>query len=71
MACSTPSTCSGYQLSRYILHALCYLVVIVAMNFNLQKLLSAIHDASASMESGKLYRKLQAYHIFRWVGCPS
>jgi len=24
VACTTPSTCSGYQLSRYILHALCY-----------------------------------------------
>ena len=67
VACTTPSTCSGYQLSRYILHALCYLVVIVAMNFNLQKLVSAIADAPATVDSGKLYRKLQAYHIFRWV----
>lgn len=67
VACTTPSTCSGYQLSRYILHALCYLVVIVAMNFNLQKLVSAIADAPATVESGKLYRKLQAYQIFRWV----
>ncbi|CAJ1342131.1 unnamed protein product, partial [Effrenium voratum] len=67
VACTTPSTCSGYQLSRYILHSLCYLVVIVAMNFNLQKLVSAIADAPASQESGKLYKKLYAYHLFRWV----
>ncbi|CAK9029476.1 Protein GPR107 [Durusdinium trenchii] len=39
----------------------------VAMNFNLQKLASAIADAPATVESGKLYRKLDAYHIFRWV----
>lgn len=37
------------------------------MNFNLQKLASAIADAPATVESGKLYRKLDAYHIFRWV----
>lgn len=67
VACTTPSQCSGYQLSRLILHALCYLVIIVAMNFNLQKLASAIADAPATVESGKLYRKLDAYHIFRWV----
>ena len=30
----------------------------VAMNFNLQKLVSAIADAPATVESGKLYRSL-------------
>eukprot|EP00913_Durusdinium_trenchii_P023133 g21715.t1 len=44
VACTTPSQCS-------------YLVIIVAMNFNLQKLASAIADAPATVESGKLYRK--------------
>merc|ERR1711907_406335 len=29
VACKTNATCSGYHLSRYILHSLCYLVVIV------------------------------------------
>lgn len=67
VACTTQATCSGYQLSRYILHSLCFLVVIVAMNFNLQKLASAISEAPATVESGKLYRKLSAYYIFRWV----
>merc|ERR1719359_2575246 len=42
--CKTPSTCSGYKLSRYILHSLCYLVIIVAMNFNLQVIYSQIAD---------------------------
>jgi len=67
VACKTASTCSGYQLSRYILHSLCYLVVIVAMNFNLQMIYAQITDAPASLESGKLYRKHQAYKLFRWI----
>jgi len=67
VACTSQSTCSGYTLSRYILHSLCYLVVIVAMNFNLQTIHAQIADAPASLESGKLYRKHQAYKVFRWI----
>lgn len=67
IACTTQSTCNGYALSRYILHSLCYLVVIVAMNFNLQKVTMAIQEAPANEENGKLYRKLHAYQLFRWV----
>jgi len=67
VACTTVSTCSGYQLSRYILHSLCYLVIIVAMNFNKQMIYAQITDAPASLESGKLYRKHQAYELFRWI----
>jgi len=67
VACNTASTCNGYQLSRYILHSLCYLVVIVAMNFNLQMVHAQIADAPASLEAGKLYRKRRSYHIFRWI----
>lgn len=67
VACTTQSTCSGYTLSRYILHALCYLVVIVAMNFNLQMIAAQISDSTASVDSGKLYRKHHAYQVFRWV----
>jgi len=67
VACTTQSTCSGYQLSRYILHSLCYLVVIVAMNFNLQLIYAQISEAPASHESGRLYRKHHAYKIFRWI----
>merc|ERR1712039_933009 len=67
VACTTQSTCSGYQLSRYILHSLCYLVVIVAMNFNLQMVYAQIAEAPASLDSGKLYRKHQAYKVFRWI----
>mmetsp|Transcript_16712 Transcript_16712/g.47555 ORF Transcript_16712/g.47555 Transcript_16712/m.47555 type:complete len:456 (-) Transcript_16712:159-1526(-) len=67
VACTTPPACSGYQLSRYILHSLCYLVVIVAMNFNLQMIYAEITTATASVESGKLYRKKHAYKLFRWI----
>merc|ERR1712083_879677 len=67
VACTTQSTCSGYQLSRYILHSLCYLVVIVATNFNKQMIYAQITDAPASLESGKLYRKQQAYALFRLI----
>merc|ERR1712083_1047638 len=67
VACTTQSTCSGYQLSRYILHSLCYLVVIVAMNFNLQLVYAQIADAPASVEAGKQYRKHHAYKAFRWT----
>lgn len=67
VACTTASTCSGYQLSRYILHSLCYLVVIVAMNFNLQMVYASIAEAPASLDSGKFYKKHQAYKVFRWI----
>lgn len=67
VACTTVSTCSGYKLSRYILHSLCYLVVIVAMNFNLQMVQAQIADAPASFEAGKLYWKHSAYRVFRWI----
>lgn len=67
VVCTSQATCSGYQLSRYILHSLCYLVVIVAMNFNLQMVGAQIQEAPANLESGKLYRKHQAYKVFRWI----
>jgi len=65
--CKTKATCGGYKLSRYILHSLCYLVVIVAMNFNLQMVQAQISDAPATQEAGKLYQKLRAYQHFRWI----
>jgi len=67
VACTTQSTCGSYQLSRYILHSLCYLVVIVAMNFNMQVVYQQIADAPASMESGKLYQKYFAYKGFGYI----
>jgi len=67
VACKTNATCSGYKLSRYILHSLCYLVVIVAMNFNLQMVQAQISDAPATQEAGKLYQKHRAYRHFRWI----
>jgi len=67
VACSTAAACSGYRLSRYILHSLCYLVVIVAMNFNLHSVHAQMVDAPASLEAGRLYQKHRAYTVFRWI----
>merc|ERR1712100_805779 len=67
VTCTTSSAWRGYHLSRYILHSLCCLVVIVAMNFNLQMIHSQLLDAPASMDAGKTYTKLRAYRAFRWV----
>jgi len=71
VSCTTAPTCSGYlagyQLSRYVLHSLCCLVVIVAMNFNLHMIHSQLVDTPATLEAGKLYTKLHAYKAFRWL----
>lgn len=67
VACTSESACNGYQLSRYILHSLCYLAVIIAMNLNLQMIHQQLLDAPASLETGKTYGKLRAYKAFRWV----
>lgn len=67
ITCTTATTCNGCELSRRILHSLCCLVVIVAMNFNLQVISSQISESLASMEAGRLYVKLRAYQAFRWV----
>jgi len=74
--CTTPGSCSGYKLCRDLLQALAFLVIIVAMNFNLQSLAHQIVDTSASVESARLYSKLKTYQTFRWIflvfiGLPS
>jgi len=58
---------SGYLLCRDILKAFCDLVVIVAMNFNLQLLSAQIMNAPASLDAGKHYRKQKAYRDLRWI----
>ncbi|CAD7953956.1 unnamed protein product [Amoebophrya sp. A120] len=52
LTCQTTSTCSGYKLSRDILHSLAFLVIIVAVNFNLHSL-GILSNAKMS-GSGKL-----------------
>mmetsp|Transcript_20052 Transcript_20052/g.46697 ORF Transcript_20052/g.46697 Transcript_20052/m.46697 type:complete len:447 (+) Transcript_20052:97-1437(+) len=54
-----------YRLSRFTLHTLCYLVVVVAMNYNLQILMVQMADWPARIEVGKLYQKHRAYTVFR------
>lgn len=67
VACTSQASCNGHTLSRYMLHSLVYLVIIVAMNFNLQLIGAQIHEAPATLEAGKLYKKFLAYRAFRWI----
>lgn len=67
ISCTSPTFCGNYQLSRYILHSLCYLVIIVAMNFNLQMLSTQLSESPASIGVGEVYRKRGAYVKFRWI----
>lgn len=67
LACSTAATCAGYQLGRYILHAICTLVIMVAVNFNLHLIQSQISEAPATVEVGDKYTKRGAYRAFRLV----
>mmetsp|Transcript_53787 Transcript_53787/g.99426 ORF Transcript_53787/g.99426 Transcript_53787/m.99426 type:complete len:455 (-) Transcript_53787:50-1414(-) len=64
-AVENPLAKKWYEIGRQCLHFLCYLVVVVAMNYNLQMLVAQIADWPARMEVGKLYRKLNAYIVFR------
>merc|ERR1712194_226347 len=67
IVCTSQASCNSHMLSRYILHSLVYLVIIVAMNFNLQLIGAQIHEAPATIEAGKLYMKFKAYRSFRWT----
>eukprot|EP00927_Polykrikos_kofoidii_P057236 TRINITY_DN51352_c0_g1_i1.p1 TRINITY_DN51352_c0_g1~~TRINITY_DN51352_c0_g1_i1.p1 ORF type:complete len:469 (-),score=39.06 TRINITY_DN51352_c0_g1_i1:156-1562(-) len=67
VVCTTQASCSNYQLGRYIIESLCYLVVIVAMNVNLQIILQQLRASPVSTELGHLYIKFRAYCVFRWV----
>lgn len=67
IACSTFAACTGksYLLTQFTLHSLCFLVVIVATNFNIFTLQRQIAEALATPDTGKLYTKHQAYCWFR------
>lgn len=65
VACTTNISCEAYELSRYILHSLCYLGIIVALNINLQMLQFQIHDTPVCQAAGHLYQKHRAYVHFR------
>jgi len=66
VTCQGP-TCSGYELSRYILHALAYLCIIVAINFNIAMLNGSITESAVSLSTAELYQKFDAYRLYRWV----
>mmetsp|Transcript_40530 Transcript_40530/g.71268 ORF Transcript_40530/g.71268 Transcript_40530/m.71268 type:complete len:533 (-) Transcript_40530:110-1708(-) len=67
VACSTFAACAGtnYVLTQFTLHSLCYLVVIVATNFNIFTLQRQISEALATPVTGTLYTKYRAYCWFR------
>jgi len=67
VSCTSQASCSGYKLARYILHAMCFLVIIVVMNYNLQMIYSHIVESPASVDAGKFYQKHQAFKVFRWI----
>lgn len=51
--CTTPGSCSGYKLVRDVLQAVSFLVVIIAMNFNLQGIAQQITETTASVGNKK------------------
>jgi hypothetical protein len=65
--CNTYANCSGTGLRvvQFTLHAICFLVVIVAVNFNIFSLQRQISEALATPETGTLYAKHGAYCWFR------
>ncbi|CAD7938120.1 unnamed protein product, partial [Amoebophrya sp. A25] len=67
ITCVSASSCSGYKLARDLLHSLGFLVIVVAMNFNLHTLGMQIEEASAGPEVAKLYARHSTYWHFRWI----
>ncbi|KEP63039.1 UNVERIFIED_CONTAM: hypothetical protein HHA_216890 [Hammondia hammondi] len=57
----------GFQGTRYILHALGYICVLVAINANLALLHAHIADSSLSPSTGELYHKYDGYQTYRWI----
>jgi len=67
VACSTFVGCSNqsYLLTQFTLHSICFLVIIIAVNFNIFTLQRQISEALATPETGALYAKHRAYCWFR------
>jgi len=69
VACNTSAQCGSqsYLLTQFTLHSLCFLVVIIATNFNIFTLQRQIMEALAAPETSVLYAKHTAYCWFRGV----
>jgi len=67
VACNTFAACGSqsYLLTQFTLHSLCFLVVIIATNFNIFTLQRQIAEALAAPETSTLYAKQRAYCWFR------
>lgn len=69
VTCNKTGTCPGknYLLTQFTLHSLCYLLVIVATNFNIFMLQHQISESVAALDTGILYAKHLRYGYFRVV----
>eukprot|EP00914_Ancora_sagittata_P026630 GHVO01052387.1.p1 GENE.GHVO01052387.1~~GHVO01052387.1.p1 ORF type:complete len:248 (-),score=21.94 GHVO01052387.1:142-819(-) len=57
----------GFQLSRYVLHAMTYLCIIVAINFNAAVLTSRLPQLDLTEACGYCYQHVAAFNRFRWI----
>mmetsp|Transcript_40626 Transcript_40626/g.91233 ORF Transcript_40626/g.91233 Transcript_40626/m.91233 type:complete len:426 (-) Transcript_40626:15-1292(-) len=57
----------AWDIVRWSLHSLCYLVVVCAIHVNIFILQRQIMEALATTESGNLYKKHSIYGWFKWV----
>eukprot|EP01054_Gregarina_sp_Poly1_P007631 Gregarina_sp_Poly_1__7630@NODE_428_length_8567_cov_88_085529_g349_i0_p3_GENE_NODE_428_length_8567_cov_88_085529_g349_i0NODE_428_length_8567_cov_88_085529_g349_i0_p3_ORF_typecomplete_len444_score20_89Lung_7TM_R/PF06814_13/6_2e03Lung_7TM_R/PF06814_13/4e17GpcrRhopsn4/PF10192_9/5_7e03GpcrRhopsn4/PF10192_9/2_2e12_NODE_428_length_8567_cov_88_085529_g349_i013772708 len=57
----------GFQVSRYILAAVVYLCIMVAINFNITLLTNSLMELPISLRAGKTYRRRTAYIQFREI----
>lgn len=62
-----PLTVRGYMHSRQILHSLCYFVVLVAINCNIQVIQVELINTPASVEAAQTYKKWNAYKTLRGI----
>lgn len=67
VGCNSTGACSGqtYHAAQFTLQSLCYLIVIVATNFNIFVLQREIAEALARPSTGTLYAKYRTFCFFR------
>jgi len=55
------------QVSRHILHALTFLCIIVAINFNVSFLENKLSKDGISLSTGLSYQHYESYKAYRWI----
>lgn len=61
--CGEEPVCANYKLGRYVLQALCYLVIVFALHFNCQVVHMRLTDAFVSPTAADLYEKQKTYRV--------